>query len=72
MESLKMLFKTEIYTMPEIFDGVYTCTICGKEFFSKDQYTFITNSGLLKRINASGFTCTNEECIQMRIFQMME
>ena len=69
-----MLYKTKITVMPTFpVKHTYPCPICSKDIYPGDKYMFIDSQGeSSSRLYASGYTCLDEECIQMRIFQMME
>lgn len=69
-----MYFKTlSVKMAPYFTTNVYPCPICNKEISPGEKYTFIDPyMDDNKTYVAGSYCCNNEECIQMRIFQMME
>ena len=68
----QVLYKTKPTTMPTMIYKSYPCPICSKTIAPGEKYMFIDSLRENGNNYISGYTCIDEKCVQMRIFQMME
>ena len=55
-------------------NSVWKCQICNTKLIENEKYTFIHRNIELPSMKTKdyGWTCLSPECIEMRVFQMME